>query len=214
MDFDREFEADENDVEFAGEEQESLDFGDLGEVTSTSLGAEADTTDETEAAFDETFAPVEESSIAPDAAPVASRDAASQHVQPAIEGPYINAASIPDIVASLPTATAGIVDAELRNPADDLSPSAGSAASFDRKRAGDLSARIGQMFQPGYERGQPPVCPIVLVRMADDQMEQLVTETRKQFARELAASSQEVARHEVRQEFWRRDCELRAILGH
>jgi hypothetical protein len=225
MDFEPEFEADENDVEFVGEHESQETFDGTGGVASASAGADAAASDDAELAFDEAFRAVEESGIASDAEANAthttvdaansetSHDRADRSTWPSNEGPYINAATIPDITITSPSLDGGMVELESHNPGADSHTGPSSASSSDRV-SDESSARTRRMFRPNFERGQPPVCPIVLVRVADEQMEQLVSETRKRFAHELAVSSQEVARQEVHQEFWRRDCELRAIVGH
>ncbi len=177
--------------------------------------------DNMEVAADEVFSPVDESTASEPEAGVASADAnaatfegspeAANGSEPVDQGSYIDVATVSEEVP--PSGGAPIDIGASSSDATSLDAPPTSAASAHAPNSG-LSPQAHQMQHPSYERGQPPVCPIVIVRVADDQMEQLVTETRKRVARECANACQDVARQKIHQEFWRRNCEERAILGH
>ncbi len=225
MDFEQEFEEDENDLDIMGDEtgaSDTLGGSDADVEAPSDYGAGM--TDDVEFAADEVFSPVDESTATEPEAGIAIADAngatfepspeAASGSDPADQGPYIDVATVSESAPPVPPSGGAPIN---------VGASSSGATSFDappNREASvhtpnsDLSPHSQQMPHPNYERGQPPVCPIVIVRLGDDQMDQAHQRAMAESSQRDARLATELAEEMVHQEFWRRDCQERAILGH
>ncbi len=227
MDFEPEFGEDENDLDVTGDVQDAPDT--LGE-SDADVDAQSDyetgAEDDMEVAADEVFSPVDEStaaSEADDAVPGAdgnaatferSPEAASGNPEAANQGPYVDFATVSESALTVPHYESGPIKDESSSPGATPLETPPSGAASAHAPNSDLSPHAQQMLQPTPDGGPPMARPIIIVRLADDQMEQVINETLRRSARRSEQTSKEVAQYIVDQEFWRRDCQERAILGH
>jgi hypothetical protein len=227
MEFEREFEEVENDIVVTGDEQDAQELRDALEAEADALfDDEAGAGGDVETAAGESFSPVEESTVRPDvAADVAGAavDSATSEQQldavdisedPASQGPSVNIATVSEPVIVPPGSESGPIEVESSSPGEMSSDVPTSGAASAHTPNSDLSPHAQQMLRPTSDGGPPLARPIIIVRLADDQMEQLINETLRRSARRSEQTSKEVAQFIVDQEFWRRDCQERAILGH
>jgi hypothetical protein len=182
----------------AAEESDSDDR--VSEVTS--LPAD----DEVDPIANETEATEEEG--APEAAAAGSGMAT---VTPASESVFVDVSS--GELAPADSAEGGFIELD---PSDE--PAVEATSSFDEVRpfatgASDLSPHAQSMLNPTSDGGPPLARPLIMVRLADDQMEHLINEICKRMAKRNEQTCRELVQHLINQEFWRRDCQERAIIG-
>jgi hypothetical protein len=213
MEFEQEFNEDEKNLEVSGGEQDAAD---------TFSGSDADNA--TLPAYDEVFSPVDEPELtaeAPadetDAVTASSEqplDTGAANVEPSTDGPYVNVSTVSETKMVSPSTEGGLIELESRGPGETLADSPPSGAASAHTPNSHLSPHAQQMLRPTSDGGPSLARPIIIVRLADDQMEQLINETLRRSARRSEQTTKEVAQYIVDQEFWRRDCQDRAILGH
>lgn len=134
---------------------------------------------------------------------------------PAAEGPYVQVTAAPQTTPLYSDSEGGLIELEPSVPRD-RATFAPSSESSDAPGSptNDLSDRTQRMLQPTSDGGPPLARPIIIVRLADDQMEWLINEILKRSAKRNEQTCRELVQHLIHQEFWRRDCEERAIFGH
>jgi hypothetical protein len=81
--------------------------------------------------------------------------------------------------------------------------------SADAASQADLSQHAKQMLSPTLDGGPPMARPIVLVRLADDQLRRIVDEVMEATRNQDEQAVREVARKTVHDELWWRDCQER-----
>ncbi len=138
-------------------------------------------------AYDEVFSPVDESDLAVEAAAdvtdsVAasseqSLDAGEAYVESSTDGPYANVATVSEPPTVSPSTEHGFVELKLRSPGEASVNSPPSGAASAHTPNSELSPHAQQMLQPTSDGGPSLARPIIIVRLADDQMEQLINET-------------------------------------
>jgi hypothetical protein len=80
-------------------------------------------------------------------------------------------------------------------------------------RTSDLNPRTKRMLRPTSDGGRPLARPVVEVRLSDEQLQRLQSRERLEAARKNEQTCRELVQEEIRKEFWRRDCQDRAIWG-
>ena len=75
----------------------------------------------------------------------------------------------------------------------------------------DYSSRTRALLSPASDGGPPMARPIVLVSLAEEQMQGITNEALAESGSRLAKTAAEVAEDKVNEAFWLRDCEMRAL---
>ncbi len=75
----------------------------------------------------------------------------------------------------------------------------------------DYSSRTRALLSPAPDGGPPMARPIVLVSLAEEQMQGITNEALAESGSRLAKTAAEVAEDKVNEAFWLRDCEMRAL---
>jgi hypothetical protein len=75
----------------------------------------------------------------------------------------------------------------------------------------DDGSRTSALLSPAFDGGPPMARPIVLVSLAEEQMQGITNEALAESGSRLAKTAAEVAEDKVNEAFWLRDCEMRAL---
>ncbi len=203
MDFENEPLENEDERELQSETDAAQDAGDGGDgdaLEGTAVSTDADA----EPSSDEASLGDDSNSDAPESSNEFS-------VTPSTEAVYIDASS--GELTSAENAEGGFIELEPRETSAAEEPSSADESRSADNGASDLSPRSQAMLNPTSDGGPPLARPIIIVRLADDQMEHLVNEICKRMAKRNEQTCRELVQELINQEFWRRDCQERAIIG-